>query len=168
MLIPSSRIERLCRGGALLLPDCPSTVDPEKLLLALAEVESQFGQWCVPRFEPAFNWRGPYAVAENLRSWGSDAACSWGPWQVMFATAQRFLPEIEPRELNIPETNLFAACAYLRDIFRRMREKGQDPSRHDLDEILDSYNSGNHLDRYVPEEYIKKGRAAYQKHGGNL
>lgn len=165
MTVSKQRIDALCRIAPGLLTVVPSGIDPEKLMKAIAQVESTYGEHSNPKHEIAFDWGGKYADRTALTTWGSDAACSYGPWQVMFPTAVRFLTGIAPRDLESPETCFLAAIGYLNDIFRRMARR-QDPQRHDLDEIADAYNSGNHEDRFIPADYITKLRAAYQKHGG--
>ncbi len=65
--------------------------DAAKLMWAICGNESSFGANCTPRHEPAFDVSGTYAKAPAqaalLAKYGSHAACSYGPMQVMLVNA---------------------------------------------------------------------------------
>lgn len=96
---PRSAVLQACKGYSALLPPIDS-VDPARLLAALAMNESSLGDDCGPRLEPAWDVGGEYASnpqqAANLAQFGQAAAKSYGPWQLMFYNA----PGYTPTELN--------------------------------------------------------------------
>lgn len=69
----------------------PPGVDGTQLLWALAGVESSFGADCQPHHEPAYDTGGMYATHYPmpllLGRYGSAAACSYGPWQLLLCNA---------------------------------------------------------------------------------
>ena len=75
-------------------------IDPAWLLVAIAKNESSLGDDCGPRHESAWDVGGTYAAdpvqAGLLRLYGSAAACSYGPWQIMLYNAPGYTPD----ELN--------------------------------------------------------------------
>ena len=54
----------------------PLGINSEKLLIALATVESSFGQNNVPRYEPAYGPGGRYFAADHVKR----AYKNWGAW----------------------------------------------------------------------------------------
>jgi hypothetical protein len=78
----------------------PAGLDPIKVMAAIASNESSFGKNCGPRHEPAYEAGGAVwarkAMAPLLVQYPptgdppqSPAACSYGPWQMMFLNFQR-------------------------------------------------------------------------------
>jgi hypothetical protein len=70
----------------------PPSIQGAQLLWALSGNESSFGINCGPRHEPAFDVGGQFyrtsALQQSLvAKFGSAAACSYGPWQMMFCNA---------------------------------------------------------------------------------
>jgi len=69
----------------------PDGVDGSTLLMALAGNESSYGANVTPRHEPAFDVGGICGSSPEqaplLAKYGSAAACSYGPWQLMFCNA---------------------------------------------------------------------------------
>lgn len=69
----------------------PEGISGPQLLWAISGNESSFGANVTPRHEPAFDVGGIYGdgpVMEPLLArFGSAAACSYGPWQIMFSNA---------------------------------------------------------------------------------
>lgn len=62
-------------------------LDGIRLMIAISFNESTFGANCGPRHEPAYDNGGSYATGGQialLSTYGSAAACSYGPWQMMF------------------------------------------------------------------------------------
>jgi hypothetical protein len=83
--------------GPQLAP-LPKGVDGAKLLWALSGNESSYGLNTTPRHEPAFDAGGTYGDGPVMRpllaKFGKAAACSYGPWQLMFCNAPAgFTPE---------------------------------------------------------------------------
>lgn len=80
-----------CRVSGPQLIGLPDDMDGTQLLWAMSGNESSFGADCAPRHEPAYDVGGTYGskavMAPLLAKWGSAAACSYGPWQLMFCNA---------------------------------------------------------------------------------
>lgn len=84
----------MCRQMAASMLDFKvPNVDMAQLMWALAGNESSFGVNLTPRHEPAYDVGGVYGqglvMGPLLAKWGSRAACSYGPWQLMFCNAPR-------------------------------------------------------------------------------
>ena len=79
----------------------PPGIDGAQLLWAISGNESSFGSDCTPRHEPAFDVGGIYGdnavMKPLLEKFGSAAACSYGPWQIMFCNAP---PGFTPDDLS--------------------------------------------------------------------
>lgn len=131
-------------------------VDGARLLWAIAGVESSYGaQREFARIEPAYQPGGSmYRGSENVRAlwhrYGALAACSYGTWQMMAATAAELGFSGHPWELQADEMLAPLVAAYL------WRSKART-----LREALDAYNSGSCRDRLIPEAYVRSGLAAY-------
>lgn len=86
-----SDIAAQCRISGPQLRPLPDGVDGAQLLWAISGNESSFGANCTPRHEPAFDVGGVYGDGAVMRpllvKYGAAAACSYGPWQLMFANA---------------------------------------------------------------------------------
>jgi hypothetical protein len=86
------QIADACRSVVSLLSAAnsplPKGVDAAQLMWAIAGNESSFGANCTPRHEPAYDVGGKYGngpvMAPLLKLYGSAAACSYGPWQIMY------------------------------------------------------------------------------------
>jgi hypothetical protein len=83
---PSDQVLAACAqyGPQLQVPD---GLDPVKVMTAIAGNESTVGANCGPRHEPAFDVGGLFATGQQaalLATYGSAAACSYGPWQMLF------------------------------------------------------------------------------------
>ena len=74
-----------------------SGIDGRKIMAAIASNESSTGANCGPRHEPAYDNGGSLstgaAQAAALAKYGSAAACSYGPWQMMFANFSGVTPD---------------------------------------------------------------------------
>jgi len=83
-----------CRISGPNLKSLPSSVDGIKLLWGLSGNESSFGIDCIPRYEPAYDIGGIYGdnqvMVPLLVKYGRAAACSYGPWQILFANAESY------------------------------------------------------------------------------
>jgi hypothetical protein len=114
-----------------------SRLDPARVLAAIAHNESRYGANNVPRHEPAFDAGGRYADRAALEKYGREAACSWGPWQVMYVTAKELGYKGAPKELADPEVSLpFAIKLVNERLIERQGAKS-------LAEIAVGYNSGS-------------------------
>ena len=164
--VAKERVASLClHFGKILDPHLGNTDDGTgkpisgaQLLWALAGRESSFGKNCKPRYEPAYDYDGRYGHSHQqfdlLTEYGSDAAYSYGPWQIMLCNAIGY----SPRELaHDPEK----ACVATIGFIRRHILEGQ--KAHTLEQISDSYNSGNYKDRVTDQvrQYIEAVRHFY-------
>jgi hypothetical protein len=85
------QVAAACRQHGPALLHLPPGLDGAQVLWALAGNESSFGVDCALRHEPAFDQGGVYGNGPVMRPllarWGSAAACSYGPWQLMLCNA---------------------------------------------------------------------------------
>ena len=88
MNFTQQQIADMCRVYGPQLTNLPSGIDGAQLLWAISGNESSFGENCAPRHEPAFDVSGIYggtpAMRPLLAAYGSAAASSYGPWQILF------------------------------------------------------------------------------------
>lgn len=91
-----SEVIALCRtyGPMLRVPD---GVYGPRVMAAIAGNESSYGENTKPRYEKAYDFGGAYAgnlpQSELLKAWGSKAAYSYGPWQILPCNAKGFTPD---------------------------------------------------------------------------
>jgi len=140
-------------------------LDAGRLLTALACIESGYGVNCGPRHETQYDSGGFYhersaAVRRAVDRFGSWAACSYGPWQILYTTALELgLPEdTEPATLHHPDLSIPHVIAYLDR--RAINRPGIYKARN-LAGIFDAYNTGRAHDTNTPHAYIAKGLKAY-------
>jgi hypothetical protein len=109
---PKAQVLAACQqhGPALSVP--PS-LDPVRVMIAIASNESSLGADCGPRHEPAYEAGGAHwaqaAMTPLLALYPpagdppeSPAACSYGPWQMMFLNFTRGLtPEQLESDLDL-------------------------------------------------------------------
>ena len=160
--VPREVVAALCLKYAGPLPGTDdgvgNHVDGARLLWAISGNESSFGANCKPRHEPAYDVDGLYykrsqLVRNLVRQFGSDGACSYGPWQLMLCNAHH-----SPAELRSdPAVACEDAVHYIRFYvlgFRKART---------LAEILDTYNTGNwrEQDEDAPTKYMRDGMNYY-------
>jgi hypothetical protein len=124
-------------------------IDGARLLWAISGCESKFGKNCKPRFESAYYLDGLYyGKSEKLQQlvavYGRDAACSYGPWQILAVNAKHS-PEVLGADPN-------AACADAAQFINSfcVRER----KCRTLTDFADCYNTGNPHDANVPHRYI--------------
>lgn len=154
----------------------PPEVNRPRLLAALAMVESNGGRNLQPNFEPSF-YKGGYYWNPHLnylrakwgarsdprmRQWSKQAmACSWGPWQILYVTAEELGYKGPPWALTDPSTCLGWA---IKLINKRLASKLAGPLTEMgvVERIADGYNSGSFRDKFVPHSYIKKILGYYE------
>lgn len=133
-------------------------IDPVKLLIAVASVESSGGVRALASLhERAYCYGGKYhndKVAGLSRIYGCCVHSSWGPWQILYVTASEHGYYGDPVELRKPSVSVPYVVAVMN---HRMIEPVK------LENIFDAWNSGNARDNNVPHEYIQKAMAAYQE-----
>ena len=136
MTIDPQRLAQVCRDMGPLVGPLPAGIDGAQLLWAISGNESSFGHDVVPRHEPAYDVGGRYAthapMPDLLSRYGRNAACSFGPWQVMLCNA----PGYAPGDLTDLETAAKASVAALNMLLRHFQPKT-------LNDIGSSYNAGH-------------------------
>lgn len=140
----------MCRTYGPLLR-LPSALDGSRVMAAFASVESSLGLDCGPRHEPAYDVGGHYAKnsvqAALLAKYGSAAACSYGPWQMMLLN---FAACYTPSEL---ETDLRTCAVEFVRHFNLVTQRATT-----LDEMGEIWNAGH----ITPDPaYTQKLSAAY-------
>ena len=155
MAFPTYTIVALCQkyGPSLKLPP---GIDGAKLLYALAGNESSFGANCTPRHEPAYDVGGHYADSSVCRpllaQFGSAAACSYGPWQLLLANA----PQCTPTELmSDADAACAATVAFLNSYVLGLRKA------QTVAQIAEIYNSGC-LSQHPADGVLRYIRSAVQ------
>ena len=82
------QISAACLTYGPELENLPASVNGPQLLWGMSGNESSFGYNCAPRHEPAYDVGGVYGdgpvMKPLLALYGAAAACSYGPWQIMF------------------------------------------------------------------------------------
>lgn len=142
-------------GPLLTVPD---GLDGVRVMAAIASNESTFGMYCGPRHESAFDTGGQWCVGYQLslvQQYGSAAACSYGPWQMLFANfSAADLPTVEAGTLDMfAQEFLWHFNAYVMGCRK--------PTS--LDEIGMVWNAGHVLTNPGPGvlAYCRKLAAAY-------
>ena len=131
-------------------------IDGARLLWAISGCESSFGADCKPRHESAYDVGGYYYNRDKrtqgaVNQWGRDAACSFGPWQVLCINS-----DYSPEQLGSDPSVAAAAAVHFIEHFVLGFRKART-----LAAILDTYNSGNWQDANVPLKYIHDGTNYY-------
>lgn len=156
----SSDILALCKKyGPLLNMPPGSGVDGAKFMAAIAGCESSFGKNPTPRHEPTYDKGGEYAENppqnELLAHWGSAAAYSYGPWQMMPCNAIGFTP------IELANDEEKCAVAFV-GFFNRFIMG----FRHAMtfDEMAQTYNSGHYTAQPSPgvQKYVADALHYYQ------
>lgn len=74
-----------------------AALDGVKVMMALSSNESSYGANCGPRHEPAYDIGGSLSTGKLQQSllaeFGSAAAMSYGPWQMMFINFMGYNPD---------------------------------------------------------------------------
>lgn len=130
------QVAAMCREYGPQTGPLPPGVDGKQLLWALSGVESSHGLNCTPRHEPAFDVGGKYAknapMPALLARYGTAAACSYGPLQIMLCNAQG----LGPQDFDNIDQAFHASVSFLNN--RLFHYKPQD-----LAEIGEMWNAGS-------------------------
>lgn len=121
---------------------------------ALAEIESSFGKYNIPKHENAFDVGGKLFSKSLWERWGAWAACSYSSWQLMFPVAVELGFTGRPQDLWDDETAILWVMEYIE---RRILKRGCTT----IEDFADAYNSGSFKDNIVPRVYIVKFVSAY-------
>lgn len=139
----TAEIAAQCKLSGPTVGPLPTTVTGAQLLWALAGNESSFGTNCMPRHEPAFDTGGAYAthapMPTLLAKYGSAAACSYGPWQILLANAASY----SPTDFSTLTSAAEATVAYLNQQLRIFRPQS-------LEQIGSIWNSGGPNNKDIP------------------
>ena len=118
-----AEISQACKKFGPQVCPLPSSYDGAQLLWAISGNESSFGANVTPRHEPAFDMGGLYDRGEQhelLEQFGSSAACSYGPWQILFANCPQ---GSTPDSLADLDTAAQATVGFLNSQLRRFSPK---------------------------------------------
>ena len=148
-----TQIAMACRVLGGQLGPLPAGVEGPQLLWAMAGVESSFGADCQPRHEPAYDVGGAYArhapMPVLLSRFGSAAACSYGPLQLLLVNAPL---QMAPENFDNLAYGMQQSITYLNSLLRHWRPGS-------LDEIGECWNAGH----ITPDPaYTEKLAATYQ------
>lgn len=140
----------------------PEQLDGRQVMLAMAAVESGgadpnfAGHNCGPRHEPAYDVNGAFWTVspiqqQLMKDHGFGAACSYGPWQMMFCNfSEGYKPEQLRNDLHL------CAVEFIRQ-FNRFAARWDFKS---LEEIGEVWNRGS---KKPDPDYTNKLAAAYAK-----
>lgn len=150
-------------------------IDLLKVQRAIEVIESNSGTNSYPRYERSYVPKGlrltvqgriiegtggnvNAIVKERWEKWGMASACSYGPAQILYHTCA------DLGYMNHPAM-LWADPAlhdhYVQLQLKRIVNRGA----KSIDQIADSWNSGNHLDSIIPTLYMDAVRAAFDALG---
>jgi hypothetical protein len=121
-----------------------ASVDPVKLLWAIAGVESNFGQNSAPRHEQGYCYGGRYFNVLATNDIGCLAHCSYGPWQVMYANFPKLT---DPRSLIPFDDGTLSAELSVRaaiSVLNRAISRGA----KSLAELVIAYNGPRDVEHY--------------------
>jgi hypothetical protein len=165
MTLTPEQTMALCRKGAegLMIPE---GIDGTALLWALAGNESSFGVNAVPRHEAAYCRGGKYGkaplLAEHRKTWGCWACCSYGPWQITYLNALTYAGGGEMTPICLESKDglvaLRATIGFLNGyVFGAQKART-------IEQIADTYNSGNWRDAPTPDvqRYISEIHRQYR------
>lgn len=146
----------------------------DRVLGAIARVESNSGVNNYPRFERSFAPKGmswtiqghvitgtgtnfTLVAQPRWAKWGLASACSFGPWQILYHTAADRGFTGAPWEL------WDQSRPWVEKELRRQFAKGADTIR----KIADAWNSGSFTDANVPGDYVAAVTKAFKALGGD-
>ena len=152
-----SEIAAACREYGPAIVGLPAGIDGAQLLWAMSGNESSFGANCLPRHEPAFDVGGVYGngpvMKPLLAKFGSMAAFSYGPWQLMFCNAPN---DYTPNSFNSLDKSAHATVAFLNKLIARWKPAN-------LAEIGECWNGGQVMNHLIPavSAYVQKLTSNY-------
>ena len=160
-----SKLTQLILDNASLLNIGTSNLSGEKILTAIAVVESDFGKCNRPRYEKSYDIGGTVYNLDKSGlyrgkwlEYGSLMACSYSSFQIMYMVACELGYKSSPIDLSNDEI----AISWVIKLINR-RILGVQNARLPQ-EIADAYNSGSCRDRFVPQVYVGKFMVVYADH----
>lgn len=137
MTFTREQVAQQCRNVGAEVAPLPQGITGYQILWAISGCESSFGANVTPRHEPAWDIGGSYAanppMPELLDKYGWAAACSYGPWQILFVNAPS---GSTPADLDDIQLAAQATVAFLNSLLRRFK-----PTT--LAEIASCWNAGH-------------------------
>ncbi len=131
------QVADICRTYGPRLAPLPNNVDGAQLLWAISGNESSFGTNCAPRHEAAFDVGGIYGggavMKPLLAQFGMSAACSYGPWQILFCNCPA---GTTPSDLDNLDKAAQATVEFLNKLLGRWNPQ-------DLAGIAECWNAGH-------------------------
>lgn len=120
MSFTTQQVADACRFWAPNVSPLAPSIAGMQLLWGLSGNESSFGKNVTPRHEPAYDVGGALAESPEqaalLGKYGSAAACSYGPWQIMLVNA----PEgTAPKDFDDLSTAALCTVGFLNSQLRR-------------------------------------------------
>lgn len=144
MTFTKQQIADVCRAWGIHL-HVDDTINGPRLLWALSGCESSFGLNATPRHEPAYDAGGAYAanaeMAKLLAEFGSAAACSYGPWQILLVNCQ---PGTSPDDMLRAERCAMETVSFINRVILDHEHA------RTVKEIAEAYNSGKWRWQEVP------------------
>jgi hypothetical protein len=118
---PASLIASFCAQWAPSLQVAlPSWIDAGRLLWAFTGNESSFGQDCNPRYDARYDTGGILArslvQAALLQKFGSDAARSYGPLQIMLCNCPK---DTTPEEISQLDIAFMCSVSFMKKQMQR-------------------------------------------------
>ncbi len=139
--------------GDILTKKAP-WLDGRACLAAIAEVETAFGQYNVPKYEKAFDLGGKYGNRRLWTKFGAMAACSWSSWQIMYIVCVELGYPGRPIDLQDDSVAIHWVMDYLD---KRILQAGCSS----VVELFDAWNTGSFKDANVPDKYVQECLHAY-------
>jgi hypothetical protein len=139
------QIADVCRMYGPAVAPLPAGVDGAQLLWAISGNESSFGANITPRHEPAFDVGGIYGQSAQMKpllaKYGAAAACSYGPWQLMFCNAPI---GATPQDFDMLDTATIYSVQFLKYLLNRFKPQT-------LGDIGSIWNAGHVQNPYSPQ-----------------
>lgn len=142
--------------------NCPAGLDARAVLAAITYPETNWGRrYKAALFEQAYYRGGKFYkdhVKTLVQEYESLAACSWGPWQILFVAARETGYQGDPWGLVDPATSCAAVVTLLNKRCFNTWAAAPDPALVEpaatIAQVGDMWNSGSWRDRFVPGEYV--------------
>jgi hypothetical protein len=157
MSFTRQQIASACRQYGPTVAPLPPGIDGTQLLFAMTGNESSFGANVTPRHEPAFDVGGVYGKSPQMQAllakFGSAAACSYGPLQLLFCNTPA---GAKPSDFNDLNTAFGYSVAFLNKLLTRFRPQT-------LGDIGSCWNGGHIQNPYSPavQVYVNRLTANY-------
>jgi len=142
--------------SVFVVDDTLEPVDPQIFLAAFSLNESSGGYNNRPKHEDAYDIGGKYCKGKQLeliQQYGSQAACSYSSFQLMFICFYEMGFTPTPLQAG---NDQYALPVVVKFFNKRIFKDGKANDVNFICLAADAYNSGNWKDKNVPADYIKK------------